>query len=82
MLNVRLKCLILFVGACQAFPRRRIPLNRDMVNDNKVSVDTTIDKNAFGTCMCDLTYNACDAYCCCDLDCGSAILDVWKSNYA
>ena len=64
-----------------AFPRRPVTLDTAKVDKDKVSVDVTIDKNAFGTCMCDLTRNACDAYCCCDLDCGAAILDVWKTDY-
>ena len=31
--------------------------------------------------MCDITANACDAYCCCDPDCDQAIRDVWNANY-
>jgi len=68
---------------CSAFPSRKpFTINPALVSVESVSVDVTIDKNAFGTCSCDLTRNSCDAYCCCDTDCGTAILDVWNNDYA
>lgn len=57
-----------------------MPIDESKIDSEKVTVDVSIDKNAFGECMCDLTRNACDAYCCCDEDCGD-IRDVWKADY-
>ena len=73
----------MLTGLTSAFPRRKMPATIDpaLVDKEGVSVDVTIEKNAFGECMCDLTRNACDAFCCCDLDCGAAILEVWNSKY-
>lgn len=49
---------------------------------NTQDVTTPIlDRTGFGTCTCDKTRNSCDAYCCCDIDCSTAILDFWKANY-
>lgn len=28
-------------------------------------------------CICDVTKNSCDAYCCCDSDCKSILIDEW-----
>jgi hypothetical protein len=32
-----------------------------------------------GDCVCDLTENSCDVYCCCDSDCGS-LVDEWDKD--
>ena len=43
----------------------------------------TIDENDYllgGECPCDITKNSCDAYCCCDSDCGDKITTFWKTN--
>ena len=79
---MKLATFLLLFTAVAAFPQKKpITINRSLVEPDSVSVDVTIDKNAFGTCTCDLTRNACDAYCCCDTDCGAAILDVWNNDY-
>ena len=70
----------LLVQLSKAFPRFKMPIDESKIDATAVTVDVSIDKNAFGECMCDLTRNACDAYCCCDEDCG-AIRDVWKADY-
>lgn len=36
--------------------------------------------NSLGDCVCDLTIESCDAYCCCDSDCVSSVINVWKSD--
>ncbi|CAG9316026.1 unnamed protein product [Blepharisma stoltei] len=33
-----------------------------------------------GTCVCDLTKNSCDAFCCCDDDCTSAVIQMWEGT--
>ena len=78
---LKLAPLFLLLQLTLAFPRKPILIDPSLVDTEAVSVDVTVEKNAFGTCMCDITRNACDAYCCCDLDCGAAILEVWKSDY-
>ena len=80
------KALLIFATSftilVEAFPRRPVVIDPAITVDTEsVSVDTTVEKNAYGTCLCDLTRNACDAYCCCDTDCGTAILETWKDNY-
>ena len=32
-------------------------------------------------CLCDVTVNSCDAYCCCDDDCAQSVLDTWMADY-
>ena len=81
MMKVHLVAIVLLAQLSFAFPRRKVTIDAAKIDTEAVTVDTSIDKNAFGTCMCDLTRNACDAYCCCDEDCGAAILAVWKSDY-
>ena len=78
---LKLAPIFLLLQLSLAFPRKPILIDPSLVDTEAVSVDVTVEKNAFGTCMCDITRNACDAYCCCDLDCGAAILEVWKSDY-
>ncbi len=41
-----------------------------------ISVSDTADDS---DCICDLTKNSCDTYCCCDSDCGS-IKDDWEDD--
>lgn len=33
-----------------------------------------------GKCVCDLTKNSCDEYCCCDTDCTSEIISSWDGD--
>lgn len=33
-----------------------------------------------GKCVCDLTEGGCDAFCCCDKDCDSSVIDVWEDD--
>ena len=82
-LLILLFCISQLHHSVDAFPRRRIPatIDANLVDKEGVSADTSIERNAYGECMCDLTRNACDAYCCCDVDCGAAILEVWNSKY-
>jgi hypothetical protein len=30
--------------------------------------------------VCDISTNQCDAFCCCDPDCGQAVLDEWNKD--
>ena len=50
------------------------------VNTNVATTPVTAN-TGFGTCMCDLTLNSCDVYCCCDTECSTAILNYWNANY-
>lgn len=77
---MKLHLILLLATVSMAFPRKRVPIDVSLINTDAVTVDVNIDKNAFGECMCDLTRNACDAYCCCDPDCG-AVAAVWKEDY-
>ena len=82
VLKLSATAILLFAQLSHAFPQKKpITIDPQLVDSNAVTVDTSIEKNAFGTCTCDLTRNACDAYCCCDTDCGAAILDVWNNDY-
>ncbi|CAG9313766.1 unnamed protein product [Blepharisma stoltei] len=33
-----------------------------------------------GKCVCDLTANSCDVFCCCDDDCSSTLKDLWDTE--
>ncbi|CAG9318470.1 unnamed protein product [Blepharisma stoltei] len=37
-------------------------------------------KTATGSCICDLTAESCDAFCCCDPDCSSSVISLWQSS--
>lgn len=39
-----------------------------------------VEGASLGTCVCDITANQCDAYCCCDQDCSQAVLNVWQAD--
>ena len=85
MLNKKLEvvCLIgaIFGGNFVAgLPRKFYPVDSAKINSETTTVDLN-SREPLGKCMCDITANACDAYCCCDLDCDQAIRDVWNSNY-
>lgn len=34
-----------------------------------------------GPCACDLTFNVCDNYCCCDADCPISLIQVWNTTF-
>ena len=34
-----------------------------------------------GPCTCDLTYNVCDNFCCCDADCPVNLIMTWNSSF-
>ena len=37
--------------------------------------------NGQSACPCDMTYDQCDAGCCCDKDCDADVRKFWESNY-
>ena len=76
-----MSCLSVMVGVAVAQLNRQYKIDPVRVRPNEVTTKIT-DKTAFGTCACDRTQGQCDAYCCCDNECSSAILDFWKSNSA
>ena len=47
-----------------------VPLQATTSGDLSITLDSTLS-NSFANCICDLTYNHCDVYCCCDPDCNS-----------
>jgi hypothetical protein len=46
-----------------------------------VTTKVTVANTALGECTCDITANACDAYCCCDKDCDDKIRQQWNADY-
>ena len=50
-----------------------------LVKPNALTTQATAF-NAF-SCLCDITKNSCDAYCCCDPDCDASVKDFWNENY-
>ena len=64
-----------------AFPRRKYAVTYKEIDAEGITVDTGLEKNALGTCTCDITRGSCDAYCCCDPDCIPAIKEIWEANY-
>ena len=77
----KLLVILLNLSVTLAFRRRHYEINWDLVDKEAITVDTGLEKNALGTCTCDITRGSCDAYCCCDPDCNESIKDVWKENY-
>jgi hypothetical protein len=57
-----------------AFPNTFYKVNPSLINKAAVTTDTSVKNTALGSCVCDITANSCDAYCCCDPDCDSGIL--------
>lgn len=81
MINTVTLCVALLCGgSAHAMLNRLYKIDASKVNKDAVTTPL-IDNTAFGTCNCDRTLNSCDAYCCCDQDCSTAILDFWRSNY-
>ena len=50
-----------------------------LVDANALTTDAS-KNNAFG-CMCDITFQSCDVYCCCDPDCDANVRNFWTENY-
>lgn len=64
-----------------ALPQRLITVPQSKLVADKVTNDvTSTEQNAFGSCTCDITFNSCDAYCCCDLDCDAKVRDAWNAK--
>ncbi|TNV81215.1 hypothetical protein FGO68_gene9424 [Halteria grandinella] len=77
-----MKALFLAALAGVSFAQLNKLYKIDPSKVNLQAVTTPLVENtAFGACSCDRTLNSCDAYCCCDQDCSSPILDFWKSNF-
>ena len=77
-LNLKMNKLFILCAAISvalAFPRKqKYPVNTDLIDEEAVTVKITPgEQNALGTCTCDITRGSCDAYCCCDDDCGPDI---------
>ncbi len=51
-----------------------------IATDPTTKTNVIDDMTALNTCACDMTYNSCDAYCCCDQDCPAAMLSNWNQN--
>ena len=78
----KLFMLCVAISVALAFPRKGKYPFTDTIDPDAVTVKIVEgEENALGTCTCDITRNACDAYCCCDTDCGTLIQDEWKSRY-
>ena len=73
--------LAVCVAAVAGQLNRRYKIDPARVQPNAVTTPIG-DKTAFGTCACDRTQGQCDAYCCCDTECSTPILDFWRSNFA
>ena len=60
------------ISVALAFPRKGYyDIKTEMISADEVTVKITPgEENALGTCTCDITRGSCDAYCCCDEDCG------------
>ena len=69
----------LLVGLTNALPRKLYPIVNE-ITQGTPTVDVTEINKDLGSCKCDLTAGSCDAYCCCDQDCGQEILDLWNEQ--
>ena len=70
-----------FATTVAAFPNKFYNVMSTLIDKDGVSTDITVSNTALGSCICDITANSCDAYCCCDPDCDSGILTLWNDNY-
>ena len=63
------------ISVALAFPRKgKYEIITELIDAEAVTVKIIEgEQNALGTCTCDITRGSCDAYCCCDLDCGPEI---------
>ena len=64
-----------------AFPNKIYQVIPGQIDLEGVSTDVTVKDTALGACICDITSNSCDAYCCCDTDCNPKVLEFWNQNY-
>ena len=70
---MRLLLAPLLVVLAHAFPNRHYKVIADNIDKEQVTAKVTVANTALGECTCDITANACDAYCCCDRDCDDSI---------
>ena len=64
-----------------AFPNKFYNVIPQLIDQVAVTTDVKVQNTALGSCICDITSNSCDAYCCCDPDCNKDILTMWNNNY-
>ena len=66
--------------ACALPPKRLNKIDLSLIDTTKVTNDISVQNSALGGCTCDVTFNSCDAYCCCDTDCSKEVRDYWNQN--
>ena len=71
--------LLLISSICYGLPNKLYKVDKSAIKTTP-TVDYALTNTDFGSCRCDLTAGACDAYCCCDQDCGAEILEQWKAD--
>ena len=81
---IKLISFLAIFSIIQAFPRRHYTVVPGQIQTEKPTVETGGDEdskpNALGTCTCDITRGSCDAYCCCDTDCGDDVRTAWQES--
>ena len=74
---MRVTLIVLHLATlCHSLPRKLYPIVNEITSGTPTVDVSTVDPN-IGSCKCDITAGSCDAYCCCDQDCGQDILDSW-----
>ena len=77
-MKTKLLSIFTLIGLTYALPREKISPTAAVSGR---TVEVVGQENALGECTCDITANSCDAYCCCDKDCGTTVTKYWNSNY-
>lgn len=65
---ITLLLLLLFVSSAEGYPLTSIPVQWDTTVSTE-STSRNLDSPYIGECVCDVTWGACDPFCCCDPDC-------------
>lgn len=78
---MKLLILVTLTGLTTAFPNKFYNVVPGKIQKDAVSTDVSVENTALGSCICDITANSCDTYCCCDPDCDADILKFWNANY-
>jgi len=75
-----LKVLFLFgyfYGIVKNLPPSYYTIDLTSTKYTAVTITNNVDPSA---CTCDKTYEFCDNFCCCDLDCNTEIRTQWTDN--
>lgn len=65
------------VNSENLYTKNFLLVNYTQISTTNSTVSVSETKN-IAPCSCDITPNVCDAYCCCDIECSSELIQSWK----